>query len=112
VLESALEITPEPSHLSWTQDVFGNHARPPVSHIGPRSFASKALFVSATLRPASAKPISRVLLGPIHLPTGRKKGPVSRASSRRCPRARRSITGPRASSVRTDRPTPVTFWSI
>ena len=25
VLESALEITPEPSHLSWTQDVFGNH---------------------------------------------------------------------------------------
>ncbi len=25
LLESALEITPEPSHLSWTQDVFGNH---------------------------------------------------------------------------------------
>ena len=25
VLESELEITPEPSHLSWTQDVFGNH---------------------------------------------------------------------------------------
>jgi transglutaminase-like putative cysteine protease len=25
VLESQLEITPEPSHLSWTQDVFGNH---------------------------------------------------------------------------------------
>ena len=25
VLESELEITPEPRHLSWTQDVFGNH---------------------------------------------------------------------------------------
>jgi transglutaminase-like putative cysteine protease len=25
VLESDLEITPEPSQLSWTQDVFGNH---------------------------------------------------------------------------------------
>src|SRR6202043_2769150 len=25
VLESHLEITPGPSHLSWTQDIFGNH---------------------------------------------------------------------------------------
>ena len=25
VLESELEITPAPSHLSWTQDSFGNH---------------------------------------------------------------------------------------
>jgi transglutaminase-like putative cysteine protease len=25
VLESELEITPEPSHLAWTQDSFGNH---------------------------------------------------------------------------------------
>lgn len=25
VLESELEITPEPSHLLWTQDIFGNH---------------------------------------------------------------------------------------
>jgi len=25
VLESELEITPEPSHLSWSQDTFGNH---------------------------------------------------------------------------------------
>ena len=25
VLESELEITPEPSHLSWSQDAFGNH---------------------------------------------------------------------------------------
>jgi transglutaminase-like putative cysteine protease len=25
VLESDLEITPKPSHLSWTHDVFGNH---------------------------------------------------------------------------------------
>ncbi len=25
VLESELAITPEPSHLSWTQDAFGNH---------------------------------------------------------------------------------------
>jgi transglutaminase-like putative cysteine protease len=25
VLESELEITPEPSHLTWTQDTFGNH---------------------------------------------------------------------------------------
>jgi transglutaminase-like putative cysteine protease len=25
VLESEFEITPEPSHLSWTQDAFGNH---------------------------------------------------------------------------------------
>ncbi len=25
VLESALDISPEPSELSWTQDVFGNH---------------------------------------------------------------------------------------
>jgi Bacterial transglutaminase-like N-terminal region len=26
VLESELEIKPEPSHLTWTQDIFGNHA--------------------------------------------------------------------------------------
>lgn len=25
VLESELEITPEPSHFAWTQDIFGNH---------------------------------------------------------------------------------------
>jgi transglutaminase-like putative cysteine protease len=25
VLESRLEITPGPSHLIWTQDIFGNH---------------------------------------------------------------------------------------
>jgi transglutaminase-like putative cysteine protease len=25
VLEAELEITPEPSHLAWTQDIFGNH---------------------------------------------------------------------------------------
>jgi transglutaminase-like putative cysteine protease len=25
VLESELEITPEPSQLTWTQDLFGNH---------------------------------------------------------------------------------------
>jgi hypothetical protein len=25
VLESELEITPELSHLIWTQDIFGNH---------------------------------------------------------------------------------------
>ena len=25
VLESELEITPEPSQLAWTQDIFGNH---------------------------------------------------------------------------------------
>ena len=25
VLESEIEITPEPSHLSWTRDSFGNH---------------------------------------------------------------------------------------
>ena len=25
VLESELEITPKPSHLAWTQDIFGNH---------------------------------------------------------------------------------------
>src|ERR1700674_1519260 len=25
VLESELEITPEPSQLSWTRDIFGNH---------------------------------------------------------------------------------------
>jgi transglutaminase-like putative cysteine protease len=25
VLESELEITPEPSHLTWTRDIFGNH---------------------------------------------------------------------------------------
>jgi transglutaminase-like putative cysteine protease len=25
ILESDLEITPEPSHLAWTQDIFGNH---------------------------------------------------------------------------------------
>lgn len=25
ILESELEITPEPSHLAWTQDIFGNH---------------------------------------------------------------------------------------
>ncbi len=25
VIESALDITPEPSHLAWTQDSFGNH---------------------------------------------------------------------------------------
>jgi hypothetical protein len=25
VLESEIEITPEPSQLTWTQDIFGNH---------------------------------------------------------------------------------------
>jgi Bacterial transglutaminase-like N-terminal region len=25
VLESEIEIMPEPSQLTWTQDIFGNH---------------------------------------------------------------------------------------
>ena len=36
VLESELEITPRPSHLSWTQDIFGNH-------VATARFAERAL---------------------------------------------------------------------
>ena len=35
VLETALEITPEPSQLSWTRDIFGNH-------VATARFASRA----------------------------------------------------------------------
>ena len=45
VLESELEITPEPSHLSWSQDAFGNH-------VGTARFAHRAseLCFESTIR--------------------------------------------------------------
>ena len=36
VLESVLEITPEPCQLSWTRDIFGNH-------VATARFADRAL---------------------------------------------------------------------
>ena len=72
---------------------------------GPASFASKAPFSSTTRRSASAPPISRTLPVPIRLPTRRKTGQVSPASSRRDPRTPARSLGRRASCARTDRPT-------
>jgi transglutaminase-like putative cysteine protease len=111
VFESELEITPEPSHLSWSQDTFGNH-------VATARFAHRAseLRFESTIRldhapagfgEADIEDFARH----IRLLTGRKKGPAWRTSSRRRRRAPRSITGPRASSARTGPPTPATFWS-
>jgi hypothetical protein len=75
------------------------------------SFASKALYVSTTRRPASPKPISTILPGPIRFRTGRKIEPASRVSSHRYLCTQGSIAGPPGSFGRTDQPTPATFSS-
>jgi hypothetical protein len=73
--QKVLESKSRPSRVTFPGHRMSSAimSRPPVSHIGPRSFASKALFVSATLRSASAKPLSRVLPGPIRLLRGGRK---------------------------------------
>src|SRR6202043_3594779 len=55
VLESHLEITPGPSHLSWTQDIFGNH-------IATARFADRAseLRFESTIRVDQAPASFRV----------------------------------------------------
>jgi hypothetical protein len=109
VLESELEITPEPTELTWTQDIFGNH-------VAAARFADRA---SASLRKhhyvdhrrlASGRPISRILPGPIRLPMRRKIGPLPHCH-RTGPRPPSSIAGRPGSSARTDRPTPASFSS-
>ena len=112
VLESELEIAPSQANFPGRGMSSEIMSQPLVSQTGPRSFASKAPYVSTTRRPASPKPISRILPGPIRLPTGRKIGPASRASSRRCLCTQASIVGPSGFFARTDQPTPATFSSI
>ena len=80
VLESELEITPEPTQLTWTQDIFGNHVAAARFADRASELASKAPFMSTTRRLASAQPISRILPGPIRLPMRRKIDPVWHAS--------------------------------
>jgi hypothetical protein len=84
VLESELRITPEPSQLSWTRDVFGNHVA--TARFSER--ASELRFEStihldhapAGFPEADIEDFARTYRSP----TGRKIGPASRASSRRC----------------------------
>ena len=105
VLESELEITPEPSISSAIM------SRSLVSQAEPHSFASKAPFGSTTRRRASAQPISKILREPIRLPTPWKTSPIWRASSRLCPGHQGSIAGLPGSSGKTGRPTLASFLS-
>jgi transglutaminase-like putative cysteine protease len=111
VLESELEITPEPSQLAWTQDIFGNH-------VAIARFAGRAsqLRFESTIRvehtPAGfgAADIED-LREPIRLPTPWKTSPIWRASSCLCPGHQGSIAGRPGSSGKTGRPTLASFLS-
>ena len=94
VLESELEITPGPSELSWTQDVFGNHVTTAHFENRARSFASKALFVSTIRRPSFGEADIEEFARTYPFAYGAEERTGLAASSRRCPPVRRSITGP------------------
>ena len=112
VLESELIITPEPSQLSWTRDNHGNH-------VATARFAERAceLRFESTIHldhaPARFRAADiRILPARIRLPTRRKTGPASPASSRRDPRIPVSIAGPTSFCARTDRPKLTSFsWT-
>ena len=112
VLESELEITPEPSQLAWTQDIFGNHVAI-ARFAGRASRASLRKHHSGRPRAGGlpAQPISKILPEPIRLPTPWKTSPIWRASSRLCPGHQGSIAGLPGSSGKTGRPTLASFLS-
>ena len=112
VLESELEITPEPSQLTWTQDIFGNH-------VATARFAERAseLRFESTIRldhaPAGFRAADIEDFAQTH--------PFAYAAEDRpglarfiAPPSRRipsSIAGPPASSARTGRPTAASYSS-
>ena len=113
VLESELEITPEPSQLTWTQDVFGNH-------VAIARFADRAseLRFESTIRldhaPAGLPRGRYRGFGPslsVCLPRRRIRAVPDALHRARSVRARRSIAGPPAFCARTDRPTPASCSS-
>ena len=95
VLESELEITPEPSQLCWTQDIFGNH-------VATARFAERACGASLrkhhSSRPRAGRLPSRRYRGfcpylSVRLRGGRQARSRA-ASSRRDRRIPSSIAGP------------------
>ena len=112
VLESEIAITPAPSQISWTRDIFGNH-------VATASFAEPAseLHFESTIRldhvPAAFRAAdieSRARTYP-YLPTPRKSSPILLVSWPLYIPIPRWIVGPPRSFGRTDRPTPTSFSS-
>jgi hypothetical protein len=112
-LESQLEITPGPSHLAWTQDIFGNHVA--IARFAER--ASELRFESTVrvdqapcdFRLADITKFARTY--PFTYPAedrlAHAQFTTPRPWSTRC-----SNAGPPASCARTDRPIPASFsWA-
>ena len=106
VLQSELAITPEPSHIAWTRDAFGNH-------VATACFADRAAVLHVESR-------IRIDHAPAAVPRGRhravmrKRYPFDYAADERAELARyiaqpaqppKSRAGPQASCAPTERPT-------
>ena len=111
VLESELEITPEPSQLAWTQDIFGNH-------VAIARFAGRAsqLRFESTIRvdhtPAGFGAADIEDFARTHpFAYAVEDSPIWRASSRLCPGHQGSTAGLPSSSGKTGRPTLASFLS-
>ena len=77
VLESNVDIVPQPIQLSWTQDSFGNHVATALFGTEPVSFTSQARFASIMFWRIFTRLRSTILPKPIRLFPCRRAGLLS-----------------------------------
>ena len=107
VLKSELEITPEPSHIAWTQDIFGNHVA-----------TARFTDLASELRFESTSRLEHAPAAPGDIEDFAKTYPFAYAAEGGpglarfiAPLSPNSIAGLPNSSARTDRPTSASFSS-